>query len=615
MHRLTTVFGMLALAAALIVAPAFVPTAAHAASGSPAADTVSAGRAAEGPRAAGSVGAVGADVNDFTFQSMHADYTLGRDSSGASTLKVVETFVADFPQTDQNHGMRRSIPDTYQGQPNDPQLVSITDGDGNPREAEVSDDDGTFSMTSREAGFVHGAQTYVFTYTLRHVTLATDDDDEFYWDVNGVDWTQPFGVVSATLHMPAELRSARNGKQSCYHGAQGSHAQCSITSSEDGTVEASVTGVAANETVTIAVGFAKSTFVPFDASPFGSGWAIAALIAALVGIVAVVLAILARLRLRDAPGRPTIIAEYTPPPGVDALESALLLGRTQKAIPAEILEQAVSGSIRIVDGGRRFGKPVLSAELVDATKADADGRLVLDALFAKGPTFDFSRPNSRFANAVQGIQSTVRSELVARGYYRKVPATVRLWPILLGVLSFAAMMLFSIIALISFVTPWPMALVIIWAILVLIAVLVLVSHRPLDDRGAEVRDHLDGLKIFIDWTDADRIRTLQSPTTTERTAIDTNDPRQMLKLYETLLPFAVVYGQEKEWARQLAVYSQASGIVPVWYVGSLAGFDAASFSAGIGALSTAAMSSSSTGGAGGGGFAGGGGGGGGGGGV
>ena len=47
-------------------------------------------------------------------------------------------------------------------------------------------------MTSRADDFVHGAQTYVFTYTLENVTRFFDDTgvDEFYWDVNGTEWQQ-----------------------------------------------------------------------------------------------------------------------------------------------------------------------------------------------------------------------------------------------------------------------------------------------------------------------------------------------------------------------------------------------------------------------------------------
>ena len=56
-------------------------------------------------------------VDDFTFDSFDADYTLTRADDGTSRLRAVETIVAVFPETDQNRGIRRAIPDTYQGQP------------------------------------------------------------------------------------------------------------------------------------------------------------------------------------------------------------------------------------------------------------------------------------------------------------------------------------------------------------------------------------------------------------------------------------------------------------------------------------------------------------------
>jgi hypothetical protein len=81
----------------------------------------------------------GGGVDDFSFSSMTADYTLTRAADGTSRLRVVETIVAQFPDADQNHGIRRQIPDSYNGQPLRPELISVTDGDGTPRPSEVED--------------------------------------------------------------------------------------------------------------------------------------------------------------------------------------------------------------------------------------------------------------------------------------------------------------------------------------------------------------------------------------------------------------------------------------------------------------------------------------------
>lgn len=564
-----------------------------------------------------------AGVDDFEFERMHVDYTLDRDASGASVLRVVETLVAVFPETDQNRGLRRAIPDSYNGQPLDPVFVSITDGDGRPRPAEVEVGDGWFTMTSRADDYVHGTQVYVFSYVLHHVTWRfADTGDEFYWDVNGDAWGQPFGAVTATLHVGPELAAAMTGALACYQGGSGSTDRCEIAARADGdgaTVSASAGPLGPGQTMTIAVGFEDGTFTAFDnsylASPLGWMQALAGL--GLLGTLVSAIAIRAT-RLRDSPGRSVIIAEYEAPKGIDALQSAVLLGLSSRAIPAEVLEQAVVGSVRIVEGERRtFGRPRLQAQLVDPSLADGDGRMLIDGLFgpgaAPGDVFEFGRTDTRVSAAARRILAWASQELQRQGVYRPVARGWRLWPALLA-LAFAITAFVIGLGLDDAGRGGALPVFLGFAgIPVAIGSLVLLARRPKSARGAELRDHLQGVKEFIRWAEADRIRVLQSPSGAERRPIDTNDPRQMLHLYESLLPYAVVFGLERQWGEVLAVrYGDQS---PSWYSSSH-GFQAAAFAAGISTLSASAASSSSTsGGSGGGGSAGGGGGGGGGGGV
>ncbi|GAA3765230.1 hypothetical protein GCM10022240_16830 [Microbacterium kribbense] len=604
-------------AAAAVSVPAVAAPVAPAAPGVPAA-------------AAPTAGPVAGDVNDFTFQSMHADYTIGRADDGTSTLRVVETFVALFPNSDQNHGMRRVVPDSYNGQPLQLKLVSVTDGDGRVRPAEVEHEDDAFTITSRADGFVHGAQTYVFTYTLRHVTwtFADTDADEFYWDVNGNDWSQPFGAVSATLHVPADLAGALTGRRSCMFGAYGDTTRCDITAqtAADGstTITAGAAQLPPRATVTIAVGFTTGTFTPFDSSYLATPWGWLQGVAGLGALGVLVAGIgYRRRKLADAAGRPTIIAEYTPPPQIDALQSAVLLGQKSKAIPAEVLEQAVVGSIRILEGGRKlFGGYRLQAQLVDRSRADGDGRMLLNGLFSgdahPGATFEFGRTDRRFSAAAVKTLAWADKNLVAIGLRRRPAGRGRGLLVLLAGAFMVAAVGFGVAALAADTGGGLAILVLFGSGAAFVVTAMLTVRKPLTSAGAEARDHLRGLREFIEWAEADRIRMLQSPGGAERVRIDATDPRQVLKLYEKLLPYAVVFGQEKRWADQLAVlYSAGYGTAatPYWYAGTH-GFDASSFAAGIGSLSTAASSSSTTsGGSGGGGSAGGGGGGGGGGGV
>jgi hypothetical protein len=412
---------------------------------------------------------------------------------------------------------------------------------------------------------------------------------------------------------------------SCYQGDQDATASCaSISSAPDaaaarGTVVTAVADdVQPHQTLTIAVGFADGTFATFDsgylASPFGWGQ-----LGAGRSPSARVLWVCVR---GDASWPMSPVARRssrsTIPRIVDALESAVLLGQSSKAIPAEVLEQAVRGSIRILESdGRGWGKPKLIAELVDRSKADGDGMMLLDGLFPggmPGAQYQFGKQDTRFSKVAQKILAAAETELTARGLRRAVPLRARWLPILLAVAA----------------QDWPWG----WGSsrsgLRAAGPSVDGDRHQRGDRGRGDRHVLPqaadgargrdprspaGLEEFIRWAEADRIRMLQSPAGAERVAVDVNDPRQKLDLYEKLLPYAVVFGQEKQWSAELAVLYTAVGAAgPYWYYGTGA-FDASSFSAGIGSLSSAAMSSSSTSGGSGGGSAGGGGGGGGGGGV
>ena len=146
--------------------------------------------------------------------------------------------------------------------------------------------------------------------------------------------------------------------------------------------------------------------------------------------------------------------------------------------------------------------------------------------------------------------------------------------------------------------------------------------RPLTAEGSKLYDQLIGLKLYIQLAEADRLQMLQSISGADK--VTTSDGNQIVKIYERLLPYAVLFGLEKEWSAELAKYYGTTS--PDWYSGSNTAFDVAAFSTGIAAFSAASVSTtsstssssggfSSSGGSGGGGSSGGGGGGGGGGGI
>jgi hypothetical protein len=130
------------------------------------------------------------------------------------------------------------------------------------------------------------------------------------------------------------------------------------------------------------------------------------------------------------------------------------------------------------------------------------------------------------------------------------------------------------------------------------------------------------LELYISVAEEDRIKMLQSPEGVEKigSTIDPNDKKQLLMLYEKTLPYAIIFGNEANWNKQMGVYYESSSSNPSWYVGqNNIAFNAVMFSAAMNDFGQTAnyisQTNSSSGGSGGGGYSGGGGGGGGGGGF
>jgi hypothetical protein len=81
-----------------------------------------------------------ADVNDFSFESFDATYSLSvnEQEQNRPEMQVTETLVALFPEIDQNRGIKRSLPSSsYGDNPGLIEVQSVTDGNGYAREYEV----------------------------------------------------------------------------------------------------------------------------------------------------------------------------------------------------------------------------------------------------------------------------------------------------------------------------------------------------------------------------------------------------------------------------------------------------------------------------------------------
>ena len=176
------------------------------------------------------VSRVHAGVQDFVIKDFSADYYISRNDQKTSQVKVEEVIQAEFPSYDQNHGIERALPETYQGHTASLEITGVTNESGQayPYTTYQSNDNKVLRIGSANT-YAHGLTTYKISYTLRNV-INFQAQDEFYWDVNGDQWKQTVQSVTARVHVPSDLQSSLTGQKVCYSGAAGQNTQnCTIT--------------------------------------------------------------------------------------------------------------------------------------------------------------------------------------------------------------------------------------------------------------------------------------------------------------------------------------------------------------------------------------------------
>jgi uncharacterized membrane protein YgcG len=557
------------------------------------------------------------DVNNFTISNYRINQTLSRDSEGRSNLKTVETIDALFPSYDQNHGIERAIPTTYDNHGTSLAIISVADESGRPRKYTTYDSNSNLVLRIGDADtYVHGLQHYTITYTQRDVTryFADTGNDEFYWDTNGTGWSVPISALSVNLHIQDALKGQQTGRQQCYLGTAGSTGTCDLTPTGDG-FALHTNDLSPGENATLAVGFKRHTFSAYKQSPgerFAVIWGISLLITAIIAFALITWFVVRYHRKSNrAAEHKSIVPEYVPPEDISVAAAAAIYRNARSVFGAQLIDFAVRGYVTIyqIRAKTFFRKAGYELEIVKeiAELKDEEQELFRD-LFSSvevGARLNFDELKNRTSVAAKLSDNPGKLTRNIKGVYglRAKDPRQSAWFKRAGV--------YTLIAAVLTLSPW----------LLMAAIVAFVCAYmlwPLTDKGLALYHYLEGLKMYIKTAETERIRMLQGPETAEKVGspIDTNDARQMVKLYEKVLPYAMIFGLEKAWNDKLGQYYESLGGSPGWLVSNNTAFNAAVFSSTLNSFSTAATysnpSSASTGGSGGGGSSGGGGGGGGG---
>jgi len=558
-----------------------------------------------------------ADVNDFTIADYKIHFTLGRDDDKRSILTTEETIVADFPQVDQNHGIERYIPSNYDGHPTSLNVLSVTNQKSEAW-GNTSYDSGDYKVLriGDADRYVHGRETFIITYTQRDVTRYFEDArrDEFYWDTNGTAWRVPISALNVSLSVDKNLEDALTGDVKCYQGVYGSSAGCDIK--QDGTMfTAAGRNLAIGENITLAVGFKPQTFAKYEPSLFEKMvntwlWMQLAILLPAIGLfIFLIIRFTTWSRRKSELG--TIIPEYLPPKEASITLAASVIA-TRSTFAAQLIDLAVRHYFKIYETKKKslWSRGTYEIEIVKSIDGlrDEEKEFVSDVFKSDtqvGAKISTDSLRNDYSLSSRMMDNPKKLKALIRGQYnlqQKDPGKAT-WFKKFGLflLGLTVLMLSPVLFVVS-----------------LTALIMSTILWVFTDKGLSLYRYLEGLKMYISVAEEDRLKMLQSPEGAEKVQVDGSDQKQLIKLYEKVLPYAVLFGQEAEWNKQLGHYYEATGTRPDWYTGtSLGAFNAAAFSGAMSGLTTSinssgAASSSSSGSSGGGSSGGGGGGGGGG---
>jgi len=211
-----------------------------------------------------------------------------------------------------------------------------------------------------------------------------------------------------------------------------------------------------------------------------------------------------------------IVAQYSAPAFISLMAAAELLGEGKRAIAAQVVDLAVRKVISIArdQGGSKKSGFTLTIT-GDAAAEQPDEQAVLISLFPSlevGATRRVAPGRNReLGTVLQGPHRFAVARLIQAGLAREKSLLVKIFQ------------------------PW--------------------RKQPVvpTEKAFAIVDHLWGIHDFVQLVEKDRFAMLQSPEGALRTPLG---ELEVLKLYEKLLPYAVLFGLEKQWMKELDLYAR-----------------------------------------------------------
>lgn len=287
----------------------------------------------------------------------------------------------------------------------------------------------------------------------------------------------------------------------------------------------------------------------------------------IVSVLAIALTLIGRRRHhRGPPPNDIIIAQYAPPKGLNIMVAAHLLGRSRTAVPAQLLALALSKNLRILERTMRRGRRRYAVQFITFDRADELGAAILRALFSDYPTpgaiRELQAGDRALGRRVARVSGAALREVRQRHWRRSGGWLQWLLLVIMLLVTLISGPILIVGWLTSAFSPWFLIAFFAAPIALTVCFVNLRFVGAVTPSGALVRDHLVGIRDYLRLAEADRLRLLQGADTAQR--VDHAGANSMVQLYEKLLPYAVVWGVDESWIRQLVGNSIDLDAAPEW---------------------------------------------------
>jgi len=468
-----------------------------------------------------------------------------------SSMNVKEIINYDFGDQEK-HGIFRFIPVKYKARGGNYNLrvsgIKITDENGAAQNFAVSYPGSNIEIKIGDANkYVSGQKNYVISYVIRRAVNYFPDHDELYWNFTGDQWPVP--IESATVSVILPENAQENLQSKCFEGVFGTADECAAGASGNILGYKSTATISPGEGMTIVAGWPKGitpepSFLQKIRDIAKDNWTLFVPI-----IVFVLMYRHWRKHGRDPKGRGTIIAQYEPPDKLAPAEVGTMVDGSadQKDVSSTIVDLAVNKFLKIKRTEEKGFLGTTSTEYTFTKLNDKEPernfeKEVMKGIFGNGKEKKLSDLKNKFYKTLSTVTGQLYENVTQKGYYAKNPNTVfGLW-VVAAIIGGAFMAVgFGMIQ-----NGWGVFSGILSGIIILIFGWLMPAVTK---KGAEIKENILGFKDFLSITEKDRLKFH-------------NAPEKNPQMFEKFLPYAMVLGVEKEWAKQFeGIYNQQ----PDWY--------------------------------------------------